>query len=67
MFEQKAALLRSNVELAVSYMEIYKDECYDLLVDRETVCSNSTHRLPIARLLTDVPGYAGSKTPSKRE
>lgn len=36
MFEQKAALLRSNVELAVSYMEIYKDECYDLLVDRET-------------------------------
>ncbi|KAG2032070.1 P-loop containing nucleoside triphosphate hydrolase protein [Suillus americanus] len=36
MFEQKAVLLRSNVELAVSYMEIYKDECYDLLVDRET-------------------------------
>ncbi|KAG2143088.1 P-loop containing nucleoside triphosphate hydrolase protein [Suillus clintonianus] len=36
MFEQKAALLKSNVELAVSYMEIYKDECYDLLVDRET-------------------------------
>jgi hypothetical protein len=44
MFEQKAALQRSNVELAVSYMEIYKDECYDLLVDRETVCPNSTDR-----------------------
>jgi len=40
MFEQKAALQRSNVELAVSYMEIYKDECYDLLVDRETVRAN---------------------------
>jgi len=42
MFEQKAALQRSNVELAVSYMEIYKDECYDLLVDRETVRANYT-------------------------
>jgi kinesin family protein 22 len=40
MFEQKVALQKSNVELAVSYMEIYKDECYDLLVDRETVRSN---------------------------
>lgn len=37
MFLQKAALQRSSVELAVSYMEIYKDEVYDLFVNRETV------------------------------
>ena len=37
MFLQKAALQRSSVELAVSYMEIYKDEVYDLLVNRESV------------------------------
>ncbi|KIK86017.1 hypothetical protein PAXRUDRAFT_831932 [Paxillus rubicundulus Ve08.2h10] len=36
MFLQKDALERSSVELAVSYMEIYKDEVYDLLVNRET-------------------------------
>ncbi|KIJ61547.1 hypothetical protein HYDPIDRAFT_96250 [Hydnomerulius pinastri MD-312] len=36
MFLQKASLERSSVELAVSYMEIYKDEVYDLLVNRET-------------------------------
>ncbi|KAF9236661.1 P-loop containing nucleoside triphosphate hydrolase protein [Melanogaster broomeanus] len=36
MFLQKTALQRSSVELAVSYMEIYKDEVYDLLVNRET-------------------------------
>ena len=37
MFLHKAALQRSSVELAVSYMEIYKDEVYDLLVNRESV------------------------------
>lgn len=37
MFLQKAALQRSSVELAVSYMEIYKDEVYDLFVNRESV------------------------------
>jgi len=26
-----------ETELSVSYMEIYKDECYDLLVQRENV------------------------------
>lgn len=41
MFEQKASLQRSSVELAVSYMEIYKDEVYDLLVNRETVSLSS--------------------------
>ena len=40
MFLQKAALQRSSVELTVSYMEIYKDEVYDLFINRESVrCS----------------------------
>ncbi|KAI9569943.1 P-loop containing nucleoside triphosphate hydrolase protein [Boletus coccyginus] len=42
MFLQKAALQRSSVELAVSYMEIYKDEVYDLFVHRE-----SAPKLPV--------------------
>ncbi|KAH0826644.1 P-loop containing nucleoside triphosphate hydrolase protein [Lanmaoa asiatica] len=42
MFLQKAALQRSSVELAVSYMEIYKDEVYDLFVNRE-----SAPKLPV--------------------
>ena len=43
MFLQKAALQHSSVELAVSYMEIYKDEVYDLFVNRESVrCLNFT-------------------------
>ncbi|KAI6127555.1 kinesin-domain-containing protein [Pisolithus thermaeus] len=36
MFQQKASLQKSRVELSVSYMEIYKDEVYDLFVNRET-------------------------------
>ncbi|KAG9313403.1 P-loop containing nucleoside triphosphate hydrolase protein [Chiua virens] len=42
MFLQKAALQRSSVELAVSYMEIYKDEVYDLFVNRD-----SAPKLPV--------------------
>ncbi|KAG6377420.1 P-loop containing nucleoside triphosphate hydrolase protein [Boletus reticuloceps] len=42
MFLHKAALQRSNVELAVSYMEIYKDDVYDLFVNRE-----SAPKLPV--------------------
>lgn len=37
MFMKQAHLRRYNVTLAVSYMEIYKDEVYDLLVTRENV------------------------------
>ena len=29
---------KENVQLSVSYMEIYKDEVYDLLVPRDNVC-----------------------------
>lgn len=50
MFEQKASLQRSSVELSVSYMEIYKDEVYDLLVNRETVSHfplSQYHRIAI--------------------
>ena len=37
MFMKQAHLRRYSVTLAVSYMEIYKDEVYDLLVTRENV------------------------------
>ncbi|KAK0454144.1 kinesin-like protein [Desarmillaria tabescens] len=35
LFEKKAALNHPDTQLSVSYMEIYKDEVYDLLVTRE--------------------------------
>lgn len=38
LFAQKEdAALHDDVQVTISYMEIYKDECYDLLVDRDTV------------------------------
>ena len=37
MFEKKSMIENYNISLAVSYMEIYKDEVYDLLVTRENV------------------------------
>lgn len=37
MFLKQSHLQRCTVSLAVSYMEIYKDEVYDLLVTRENV------------------------------
>lgn len=37
MFEKKDTLNQFQTSLAVSYMEIYKDEVYDLLVTRENV------------------------------
>ncbi|EIM88681.1 kinesin-domain-containing protein [Stereum hirsutum FP-91666 SS1] len=37
LFEQKEFVeAHDDVSLSISYMEIYKDECYDLLVDRDT-------------------------------
>lgn len=50
MFEKKDTLTQYEVGLAVSYMEIYKDEVYDLFVTRENVCfslglSNPIHNL----------------------
>lgn len=37
LFHKQSGLRRYRSELAVSYMEIYKDEVYDLLVNRENV------------------------------
>lgn len=37
LFERQSALERYKAELTVSYMEIYKDEVYDLLVTRDNV------------------------------
>lgn len=38
MFEKKDGIYQYQTSLTVSYMEIYKDEVYDLLVTRENVC-----------------------------
>ena len=38
LFERQLYLENYTAELAVSYMEIYKDEVYDLLVARDNVC-----------------------------
>lgn len=37
IFQQASSLPYDDVSVTVSYMEIYKDECYDLLVSRENV------------------------------
>lgn len=48
MFMKQAHLRRYTVTLAVSYMEIYKDEVYDLLVTRENVSfSPSVHLMQV--------------------
>ncbi|TFK37973.1 P-loop containing nucleoside triphosphate hydrolase protein [Crucibulum laeve] len=36
MFDKKTKIHQYNTSLAVSYMEIYKDDVYDLLIDRDT-------------------------------
>jgi hypothetical protein len=37
LFDHKQKISEYDVSLSVSYMEIYRDEVYDLLVDRDTV------------------------------
>lgn len=37
LFEYRQQTCKDDASLSVSYMEIYRDEVYDLLVDRETV------------------------------
>lgn len=37
LLEKKREMSEKTVSLSLSYMEIYKDEAYDLLVPRETV------------------------------
>lgn len=47
-------LMSDSVKLSISYMEIYKDEVYDLLIPRERVCSKPLfsviHLNPVCRL-----------------
>jgi len=37
LFEKKGAIKHLQTSLSISYMEIYKDDVYDLLVTRENV------------------------------
>jgi hypothetical protein len=37
LFDHKQQMHEYDVTLSTSYMEIYRDEVYDLLVDRQTV------------------------------
>jgi hypothetical protein len=37
LFDHRRGIRESDVTLSASYMEIYRDEVYDLFVDRETV------------------------------
>lgn len=56
LFEQKESIeVHDDVSLSVSYMEIYKDECYDLLVDRDTVSTSWLRALPRIRISNSRP------------
>ena len=37
LFEYRRQTCKDDASLSVSYTEIYRDEVYDLLVDRDTV------------------------------
>jgi kinesin family protein 22 len=37
LFDHRREIREYDVTLSASYMEIYRDEVYDLFVDRETV------------------------------
>jgi kinesin family protein 22 len=47
MFEKRTQYNNYNVSLCVSYMEIYKDDVYDLLVTRENVRCSQVHRFTV--------------------
>jgi len=61
MFEKKSMIENYNVSLAVSYMEIYKDEVYDLLVTRENV------RLTVTLIFHNVDMVTGSQASCSRK
>ncbi|KDQ07414.1 hypothetical protein BOTBODRAFT_609753 [Botryobasidium botryosum FD-172 SS1] len=55
LFKKKARIRRLQVDLSVTYMEIYKDEVYDLLVPREnapklSVRENDEGKVVVANL-----------------
>jgi hypothetical protein len=55
MFMKQSHLRRYAVTLAVSYMEIYKDEVYDLLVTRENVSSDICSPLGLCSTTARLP------------
>lgn len=61
MFDKKAGIQKYETSFTVSYMEIYKDEVYDLLVTRENV---SPFQSTSAFLLTEFarpPNFLSAK------
>jgi hypothetical protein len=46
-----------NVSLSVSYMEIYRDEVYDLLVDRESVSHTLKDLFMMVRSIRELISY----------
>ncbi|KAK0489541.1 kinesin-like protein [Armillaria luteobubalina] len=72
LFERKAALNHPDTQLSVSYMEIYKDEVYDLLVTRENgpklpVRENGAGQVFVANLSFYPPSnYDNSRTTKHR-
>lgn len=64
MFDKKSSYNRYDISLSVSYMEIYKDEVYDLLVTRENVCRPSSR---FSTVLIYEKSYQGSQATSARK
>ena len=42
LFQRTGAITDAQVSVSISYMEIYKEDAYDLLVERESVSGNTT-------------------------
>lgn len=61
IFEKRRHLRQYQTSLEVSYMEIYKDEVYDLLVTREKVCASCRRDISAHSTKT------GSKTSGPRK
>ena len=63
IFEKRQYLQQYQITLEVSYMEIYKDEVYDLLVTRENVSASHL------RVISTQSRKTGSQTscPRKRQ
>jgi kinesin family protein 22 len=55
MFEKRQYLQQYQTTLEVSYMEIYKDEVYDLLVTRENVRASHSFVITIHRNKEQAP------------
>ena len=58
MFEKKDQYDKYNVSLSISYMEIYKDDVYDLLVPRDNV-----RRVVSTNAVVDILWFKAPKLP----